>query len=70
MSSEARRNHCDFDDSAQVPDLEKTLGQGSAAHLYPGTMHWFMEPDRPEYNHEAAELAYRRTVEFLRANLA
>jgi dienelactone hydrolase len=29
-----------------------------------------MEPDRPEYNQEATELAYRRTVEFLRANLS
>jgi hypothetical protein len=28
-----------------------------------------MEPDRPEFDENAAELAYRRTVEFLRANL-
>jgi dienelactone hydrolase len=32
--------------------------------------HWFTEPDRPEFNEEAAELAYSRTMEFLRANLA
>jgi len=60
----------DFDDSAQVPDLQATLGEGSAAHVYPSTRHWFAEPDRPEYNKEASELAYRRTVEFLHANLA
>jgi carboxymethylenebutenolidase len=60
----------EFDDSAQVPDLQRTLGEGSAAHVYPSTHHWFAEPDRPEYSEEASELAYRRTVEFLRANLA
>ena len=58
-----------FVDSTRVADMEKTLGEGSAAHVYPGAEHWFMEPDRPEYNEEASELAYRRTVEFLRAHL-
>jgi len=58
-----------FVDSAPVADMQKNLGEGSAAHLYQGMKHWFMEPDRPEYDEKAAELAYSRTVEFLRTNL-
>ena len=41
----------------------------SAAHSYPDTKHWFAEPDRPEFVEAAGELAYRRTVEFLRSVL-
>jgi carboxymethylenebutenolidase len=58
-----------FDDSAHVSELEPTLGEGSAAHLYPGTRHWFIEPDRPEFDAEATELAHARTVAFLRQHL-
>ena len=41
----------------------------SASHTYPGTKHWFAEPDRPEYVEAASELAYSRTVEFMRSVL-
>jgi carboxymethylenebutenolidase len=39
-------------------------------YFYPGTEHAFFNDDRPEiYNKEAAELAWRRTLDFFRANL-
>jgi carboxymethylenebutenolidase len=60
------------DDTADVPGLIARLAQDgtrSAAYVYDGTSHWFAEPDRPEYNDQAGELAYGRTVDFLRANL-
>ncbi len=39
-------------------------------HRYAGTGHWFVESDRPAaFSPEAAELAWERTVAFLRAEL-
>jgi carboxymethylenebutenolidase len=54
---------------SKAPELRAANDRGEA-HIYSGTKHWFMEGDRPEYDAEAAELAYTRTVEFLRQHLA
>jgi carboxymethylenebutenolidase len=43
----------------------KQAGVETTFHIYPGMAHWFVEDDRPEFDPEAAELAWSRTFEFL-----
>ena len=57
----------EFEEAPAAP--AEAANPQSASHLYPETRHWFAEPDRPEFVEEASELAYSRTVEFLRAVL-
>jgi carboxymethylenebutenolidase len=47
----------------------KDAGVEATLHFYPKVGHWFMEEDRPEYDLEAAKLAWERTFEFLKKNL-
>jgi carboxymethylenebutenolidase len=47
----------------------KKAGVDVTLHIYPGVAHWFFESDRPEYDTAAAQLAWDRTVEFLKKNL-
>lgn len=53
----------------ELEDQLRTAGRDVAFHTYPGTAHWFFEADRPEYNAHAAQLAWARTVAFLRERL-
>jgi carboxymethylenebutenolidase len=47
----------------------KSAGVDVTLHFYPKAGHWFMEDDRPEYDPASAQLAWERTIEFLRKNL-
>jgi len=54
-----------------VKAMEKDMqaaGVDVTLHIYPKVGHWFVETDRPEYDAAAADLAWKRTFEFLRRN--
>ena len=53
----------------QFEDRLRSSGREFEIHDYPGTHHWFIEEDRPEYHETAARLAWRRTLGFLRGHL-
>lgn len=44
----------------------RTAGLQPTFHIYPDTHHWFFEEDRPQYDPQAANRAWERTLEFLR----
>jgi carboxymethylenebutenolidase len=44
----------------------RAAGMDPLLYTYPSTSHWFFEEDRPEYDAESSELAWTRTLEFLR----
>jgi len=48
----------------------KAAGREAEFHTYAGAAHWFFERDRADaYNPSAADLAWGRTVEFLKKHL-
>ncbi len=62
----------DYEPAEFVDGLEAGLrkaGRPITFYRYEGVGHWFCEPDRVgAYNPRAAELAWQRTLEFLREN--
>jgi carboxymethylenebutenolidase len=50
-----------------LAELLDRAGRSHTFHRYPGTGHWFAEPDRTDaYDARAASLAWDRTLAFLR----
>jgi carboxymethylenebutenolidase len=55
----------------QLEDLLKKAGRPVTFHHYSGVGHWFAEPDRADaYNKAAADLAWERTLAFLKTQSA
>ncbi len=64
--------HDEFEPPESVSQFEEDLrssGKQASFFTYPGTQHWFFEQNRPEYDAEAAQLAWERTIEFLHQQL-
>ncbi len=61
-----------FEPTESVAQMEQALqaaGRQVTVHTYPGTTHWFFEENRPEYDAQAARLAWERTIQFLHQRL-
>ena len=61
-----------YETDEAVLAFERTLrdaGRRVVIHRYPGTGHWFAEPSRDAWRPKAGELAFERTVAFLREHL-
>ncbi len=54
---------------AEFESILRSVGRDVEFHRYPNAGHWFAEPSRDAYRAEAADLAFERTVAFLRTRL-
>ncbi|HEX5692231.1 MAG TPA: dienelactone hydrolase family protein, partial [Roseiflexaceae bacterium] len=62
----------EFEPEEGVHEMEQTMraaGRDVTIYIYSGAKHWFAEPDRPEYDPQAAKLAWQRTFAFLNETL-
>jgi carboxymethylenebutenolidase len=55
---------------AEFEEALRSAGRDVTIHRYPDTGHWFAEPSQDAYRPEAADLAFERTMTFLRECLS
>ena len=55
--------------TSEMVESMQAAGVEVTTYSFPGTAHWFMEEDRPEYDPGAASLAWERTLAFLKQSL-
>jgi carboxymethylenebutenolidase len=66
---------CEVDEWEPIEGVREMEANMKAAnvnvtlHFYPKVSHWFFESDRPEYDPASAQLAWDRTIEFLKVSL-
>lgn len=62
-----------FEPQSNINELQSALRESNrpySFHQYPNTGHWFCEPDRLDaFKEDAAELAWERTISFLKGEL-
>ena len=75
ITAKVMGHFCEVDEWEPTEFVDNTFAEFAKAgvdatrHNYPGTAHWFVEEDRPEYDPAAAQLAWKRTFEFLSSSL-
>ena len=75
ITAKVMGHFCEVDEWEPTEFVDNTIAEFAKAgvdatrHTYPGTAHWFVEEDRPEYDSAAASLAWERTFEFLNSSL-
>src|SRR6266536_931839 len=72
IKAEILGHYSDTDEWEPIDDVRameaglRAAGVHTNFHIYPNLNHWFFEDDRPEFDPQAADLAWKRTLEFLR----
>ncbi|MFF3667840.1 dienelactone hydrolase family protein [Microtetraspora malaysiensis] len=57
-------------DAAEIAELNRAVTAAGAhfeAHVYPGETHLFTDPDLPGYDPDAAALAWKRVIDFVKS---
>ena len=59
----------EIDDYEPLEVVQNLTVPNGTIHIYPGAHHWFFEDNRPEFDRDAATLAWERTLAFFNQHL-